>query len=241
MLKLAIVGQGTLRAATEECCRKYFHVCLPWTGADLLWVCYDTPIGSGDAPDVGWVLARVREDLRRLRPTPPVLISSQLPVGSTAKLEREFPSTTFAYSPENIRVATAATDFCSQARVIVGRRTVEHDALFQNLFAPFTSNLVFTDPETAEMAKHALNCYLGLSIAWINEIARLAAVVGADPAVISSALLSEPRISPKAPLRPGAPFGGGHLARDIQVLSRLADQYSVPAPLITHIMESNKS
>jgi UDPglucose 6-dehydrogenase len=79
-----------------------------------------------------------------------------------------------------------------------------------------------------------------MSIAYINEISRLCKAIGADVDVISRALLSERRISPKAPLKAGAPFAGGHLMRDILIMERLADEKGISAPIIKSIRESNE-
>lgn len=238
-MRLMITGDGTLATAAREACGRYFE--LTTHEPALLWVCHDTPLGEDDRPQVAELLKRIDRELSYdVAVDVPVLVSSQIPVGTIRELERHYrPGRFFAYAPENIRVKTALEDFVDQARVVVGRRGRQFDELFLELFAPFTRRVIFTDPETAEMAKHALNCYLGLSIAWINEIASLCELVGADASVISEALRSEPRVSPKAPLRPGAPFGGGHLARDIFVLEKLAREGGVDAPITTNIRRSN--
>ncbi len=238
-MKLAIQGQDTLARAAIKCCEKYFQL-VPPSQADILWACYDTPIGPDGFVDVDWVLENIRQLIYKTSKTTIILVSSQIPIGTISQLESEFPDRVFAYSPENIRVATAEADFQDQARIIVGRRSSEHDDLFRELFAPFTENLIFTNPETAEMVKHALNSFLGLSIAFINEIARLSKQCGADSRVVSQALLTEPRISPRAPLKPGPPFGGGHLARDISVLTQYAREHAISIPIISHIDESNR-
>lgn len=237
MLKVEIIGQGSLAEAVRNCCALHFEV----TSSEpkILWVCYDTPIGRNFEPDAEWVFDRVREKLPKLMGYPLILISSQLPVGSTKRLELEFPAYTFAYSPENIRVASAMRDFAHQSRVVIGRRTESHDFLLSSLFLPFTQYIIFTDPETAELVKHALNCWLGMNIAFINEIARVAGAFGADSNIISTSLLAEPRVGPLAPLRPGAPFGLGHLARDIRVMVSTASSMGISIPIITHIQESN--
>lgn len=237
MLHVNIIGQDSLAAATRECCARHFI--LDSSYPDILWVAYDTPIGKNDQPDSDWVVEQIRANLPPLGSDVLVLISSQMPVGSIARLEQAFPSYAFAYSPENIRVASAVADFENQARVVVGRRTERYDFLLSQLFAPFTKNLILTDPETAEMVKHTLNVWLAMNIAFINEIARLAVEVGADANVISMAMLSERRVSPKTPLRPGAPYGGGHLARDIYNLRKLGEASGVSIPIINHIKESN--
>lgn len=209
-MKIAITGQDTLAATARKCCSRHFDV-VSHTDPDIkiCWVCYDTPLDDRGNPDQLWVLNRLRRDIFELTGHPLILISSQMLVGTIWQLEQEFPGHAFAYSPENIRVAHAVSDFEEQARVVVGVRTTERNQHIQELFAPFTRNLIFTTPETAEMVKHSLNCYLGMSIAFINEIARVCAVVGADVDTVSASLLAERRISPKAPLKAGPPFGAG--------------------------------
>jgi len=237
MLTLNILGDDSLAEATRRCCQKHFI--LSAHNADVVWMCWDTPIGKDDVPDSEWVIQQIGSHLPPLGSPALVLVSSQLPVGTTARLERDYPGYTFAYNPENIRVASATSDFNEQARVVVGRRTERHDFILGQLFSPFTKQLILTDPETAEMVKHSVNCWLGMNIAFINEIARLAEVVGADANVISQALLLERRVGGKAPLRPGSPFGGGHLARDIHNLSYLAKTAGIHAPIISNIKHSN--
>lgn len=241
MLTLSIVGQDTLAAATLECCKRHFNVSpYPRADADVLWFCYDTPIGKDDKPDADWVMDRIREVMVDLGTKPLILVSSQVPVGTTAKLEQEFPDYAFAHQPENIRVKSAVADFEDQARVVVGVRTGEYDEVLQELFEPFTDNLIITTPETAEMTKHALNCYLAMCVAFANEIARVCKVVNADANAIAKALRSERRVSPQAPLLPGAPYGGGHLARDIYNVNAIAKEHGVSIPIIAHIKESNE-
>lgn len=236
MPTVKVIGQDTLAAATTECCARYFPTS---DNPDILWVCYDTPIGDDDKPDIAWVVHQIGLELPKDKEKTLVLVSSQIKVGTIALLEELHPGYHFAHSPENIRVASAVADFERQARVVVGRRDKRWDDQLRKLFAPFTDNLILTDPETAEMVKHALNVWLGMNIAYINEIAHLAKKLGADPATISKALLTERRISPHAPLKPGGPFGGGHLARDIYNLNEVARLLGVNVPIIAAIKPSN--
>jgi len=132
--------------------------------------------------------------------------SSQLPVGTCAQLEHEFPQFHFACSPENLRLGKAIDAFEKAERVIVGIRTDAKRALLEQLFKPFTAQVLFIRSESAEMVKHALNSFLAVSITFINEIARLCEHVGADAKEVAAGLKSEPRIGPRAYLGPGGPF-----------------------------------
>jgi UDPglucose 6-dehydrogenase len=207
--------------------------------ADVLWVAYDTPVNDQDESDVESVLSNLRRALVNLQHGALVLISAQLPVGTCGELEKEFPQFAFACSPENLRLGKAIESFEKAERVIVGMRNDAKKALLQELFAPFTSQILFMRIESAEMVKHALNSFLALSITFINEVARLCEQVGADAKEVSAGLKSEPRIGPKAYLGPGGPFAGGTLARDVVTLTKLASAKGETISVIPAIKQSN--
>ena len=207
--------------------------------ADILWLTYDTPVNDADESDVEFVLGNLRKALAYLPDGALVLISAQLPVGTCAKLEKEFPQFHFASSPENLRLGKAIESFEKPERVIVGIRSEAKRPLLEKLFAPFTSQIIFMRTESAEMVKHALNSFLALSITFINEIARLCEYAGADAKEVSVGLKSEARIGPKAYLGPGGPFAGGTLARDVVTLSKLAEATGEKISVIPAIKQSN--
>ena len=207
--------------------------------ADILWLTYDTPVNDRDESDVAFVLDRLRRALPHLPSGALVLISSQLPVGTCAALEREFPQFHFACSPENLRLGRALDVFEKAERVIVGIRTDSKRALLEQVFQPFTPHVLFMRTESAEMVKHALNSFLAVSITFINEIARLCEHTGADAREVSAGLKSDIRIGPKAYLGPGGPFAGGTLARDVVSLTKIAEANNETIDLIPAIKRSN--
>lgn len=242
MIKLSIIGQDTLAAAIFQCCSRHFDVTqMPDHSSTIWWICYDTPIGSDDRPDGEWVIDRIRELLVDVEhPRPIILVSSQMPVGTTAALEQEFPGFVFAHSPENIRVATAVADFENQARIVLGVRDQTSVAIFEMLFAPFTKQLIVTDPETAELSKMTLNAWLALQVVFINEIARICRREGGDPDKVSLALRTDARCNLRAPLRPGAPYGLGHLAREVHNANLLVKKHGLDSPILANIKRSNE-
>src|SRR5687768_10557642 len=92
------------------------------SSCDVLWLCYDTPVNDSDESDTEFVLEKLKRCLPHLPHGALVLISSQLPVGTCAQLEREFPQFHFACSPENLRLGKAIDSFEKVERVIVGVR-----------------------------------------------------------------------------------------------------------------------
>jgi len=225
------IAAGRLKFTTDEAA-----AC---AGADLLWLTCDTPVDEHDVSDVGSVMVSLRRALAHLPAGALVLVSSQLPMGTCAGLEREFPQFHFACSPENLRLGRALDAFEKAERVVVGVRSEEKKALIDELFAPFTSRILFMRTESAEMVKHALNSFLALSVSYINEIGRLCEHAGADAAEVSSGLKSDPRIGPRAYLGAGGAFAGGTLARDVVSLSGLGEKFGETLELIPAIKVSN--
>jgi UDPglucose 6-dehydrogenase len=207
--------------------------------ADILWLTYDTPVNDNDESDVESVLTNLRKTLVHLPKGALVLISAQLPVGTCARLEKEFPQFHFACSPENLRLGKAIDSFEKAERAIVGIRDDTKKTLLEELFKPFAAQTIFMRTESAEMVKHALNSFLALSITFINEVARLCELTGADAKEVSLGLKSEPRIGPKAYLGPGGPFAGGTLARDVVTLTKIAEANGEKISVIPAIKQSN--
>ena len=239
-MDLSVYGHGTLADTTRTVCGRYCTIVPPNQFAHVAWLCYDTPL-TETGGDTEQVLRWISEDLPTIMPGTPILLSSQMPVGTIARLEHLYPGRPFAYVPENIRVDHAIADFEHQTRIVIGTRNPNFYHLpIYFILGHLTDNIIWTNPETAEMVKHALNAWLGMNIAFINEIARVAKALGADAETISTSLLTERRISPLAPLRPGPPFGKGHLARDLQTLQNLSHTHQLWTPLLWSILGSNR-
>ena len=213
--------------------------------ADIVWVAYDTPVDNEDRANVDYVIGRAARLFSHLRDDAFVLLSSQVPVGTTRRLEQMFASESrgrtvgFAYSPENLRLGKAIDVFRQPDRVVVGVRSQADREKAAEVLRPFTERIEWMSVESAEMTKHALNAFLATSVTFINEIAVLCEQVGADATEVERGLKSEARIGPKAYLSPGAAFAGGTLARDIVFLSQLGEAHGVATPLLSSVKSSN--
>ena len=207
--------------------------------ADLLWVCYDTPVDDNDVADLAPVIDGIERCVSHLRPGTLILISSQIPAGTCRALEARFPEHRFAYSPENLRLGKALSIFTKADRIILGVRKEEDAKELEPLLSQFTENLIIVRTESAEMIKHAINSFLASSIAFMNEISRICEQVDADAKEVERGLKSEPRIGPGAYLSPGGPFAGGTLARDVVALTKIAQERGEPIVLVPAIKLSN--
>ena len=211
--------------------------------AEIVWVTWDTPVDDHDRPDVGSVFGRFDALLPHLRDDALVLVSSQLPVGSIAEMERRAAAAgrraSFACVAENLRLGQALDAFMRPERIVVGIRDTAGRERIAALLAPFSVRIEWMRVESAEMTKHALNAFLATSIAFINEIASVCETVGADAAEVARGLKSDHRIGPHSYLTPGRPFAGGTLARDVEALTDLRAAGARPLHLLRSIKPSN--
>jgi UDPglucose 6-dehydrogenase len=210
--------------------------------ADVVWVTFDTPVNDADEANVAWVDRQFDAIAPALQRGTVVLISSQVPVGFTASIERTWDERGlhFAVSPENLRLGKALDCFRKPERIVVGCRDDQTRVVLSEMLKPFCDNLLWMSVESAEMTKHALNAFLATSVTFINELARICEAVGADAKEVERGLKSESRIGPTAYLSPGGAFAGGTLARDIRFLIDLSQRWEVGAPLFRGVWASNQ-
>ena len=209
--------------------------------AEILWVAFDTPVNENDEADVDFVRRQLNQIGPSLQPGTIVLISSQVPAGFTREVQKSTWAKRlhFAYSPENLRLGKALDVFRHPERVVLGISDPSIKPKLEQLFAPFTTNIVWMSVESAEMTKHAINAFLATSVTFANELARLCEVVGADAKEVEHGLKSEGRIGPKAYLAPGVAFSGGTLARDLRFLTQFGRQHHVQTPLFDGVIAGN--
>ena len=231
------LGAGGLRFSTDaaDAARE----------AEVLWVCYDTPVDDDDRADVEFVVGEIAETLPHLAAGTTILVSSQMPAGSIRRLEAIAAARvagkklTFACSPENLRLGKAIDVFTKPDRVVVGVRNPDDRARIERLLHPITDRIEWMSVESAEMTKHAINAFLATSVTFANEIASICERVGADAKEVERGLKTEARIGPKAYLSPGAAFAGGTLARDVAFLNAIGAERALVTPLLSSVRASN--
>lgn len=215
-------------------------------GADIVWITFDTPVDDEDRADVGAVVDHVVDLYKDLTDGSLVLVSSQLPIGTIAALERAWNDVAgerrvaFACSPENLRLGKAIEVFTHPDRIVAGARNIHDRARIERLFAPITSRIEWMSVESAEMTKHAINAFLATSVTFINELAVLCETSGADAKDVERGLKTEHRIGPAAYLSPGGAFGGGTLARDVVALKSLGARAGRKTLLLDGVEASNR-
>jgi UDPglucose 6-dehydrogenase len=216
------------------------------TRASYVIVAFDTPVDDQDNPDLSPVKQTFEEMGPVLEEDATVIVSSQVPVGTSellaGRLRSVAPELRFGMAcvPENLRLGQAIERFLRPDLIVLGADNEQTMAKVETLISPLPGVRVRVDLRTAEMIKHAINAYLATCISFGNELANLCDEVGVDALQVARALKLESRVSPKAPLNPGLGFAGGTLARDMNVLTRLAHQYRYPAPFFNGVLALNR-
>ena len=192
-------------------------------GCRLAVVAFDTPVDDQDRPDLTPVEDAVQALGRWMPDGSVVVLMSQVPVGTSRSLQasldtqRAQGTVSIVCSPENLRLGQAVDRFLSPGFVILGTRDAAALRAATRLFEGVAGQIMPMDPASAELCKHYINAYLATCISLGNELASIAERLGADATTVAAAVAHDPRIG-SAPLAPGLAFGGGTLARDLQVL-----------------------
>lgn len=231
-------GQGRLQFTTD------FAAAIP--DADFVFVTFDTPVDADDGSDLAPIEAALREIVPRLKDGAVVVVSSQVPVGTCARWRGEIPEARrrrgvdLVYSPENLRLGEAIHCYLHPERIVVGADDAAALKRVTELFGPMAAPVIPMTLASAEMAKHALNAFLATSVSFINEIATLCEVTGADVLSVVEALKADGRVGRRAFLSPGFGFAGGTLARDVQVLRAVGIRNAAATPLLASVLEVNR-
>lgn len=194
---------------------------------DCAVVCFafDTPVDERDAPAVDWIEARFAELVEVLAGEPLVIVSAQAPAGTgdrwRARLRARLPGAELVVAPENLRLGRALADARAPRALVLGAHSAAAAARAAAVLGPGVEPIVMR-PASAELAKHAVNAVLGTAVVLGNALGDVAEEVGADMRDVLRAVYADGRIAPGTPLRPGLPFAGGTLGRDLQALAALA-------------------
>ena len=202
-------------------------------GAKVHFLAIGTPQGSSGAADLSYLFTAVADLLSHLRAGDLVVGKSTVPVGVASQLAVLIESTgaTLAWNPEFLREGLAISDTLSPDRIVYGVREGDEtsvallDEVYTDLLASGSPRMV-TDFATAELVKVAANAFLATKISFINAMAEIAEVVGADVSQLADAIGQDARIGRRF-LNAGLGFGGGCLPKDIRGFIARAEELGV--------------
>ena len=207
---------------------------------DVVFLCLPTPQGEDGRADLSFVEGVV-EDLRRELPVGAVVVNkSTVPVGTAKWLSRELGrnDVSVVSNPEFLRQGTAVHDFLHPSRVVIGSDDPAATERVASLYAGVDAPILRMNAESAEAVKYAANSFLATKLTFINAIADICEVVGADIFDVVSGLGLDPRIGTDF-LRPGPGWGGSCFPKDTRALVHIAQQEGYDFALLRGVIETN--
>lgn len=219
---------------------------------DVIFSAVGTPPDEDGSADLSYVLEVARNIGRNMTKYVLVVTKSTVPVGTAGKvrmaiqneLDKRGVQIDFdvASNPEFLKEGNAVADFMSPDRVVVGVESERARELMSKLYKPFMMNnyrIIFTDIPSAEMIKYAANSMLATRISFMNDIANLCEVVGADVNMVRKGIGADSRIGSKF-LYPGCGYGGSCFPKDVKALIKTAEKNGYEMKVLKAVEEVNE-
>ncbi|MEZ6014632.1 MAG: UDP-glucose/GDP-mannose dehydrogenase family protein [Planctomycetota bacterium] len=215
-------------------------------GADVVFIAVGTPPGEDGSADVRYVLGAAESIAKHMTGYTVVVDKSTVPVGTAAKVaERMSSHTTHPFdvvsNPEFLKEGAAIDDFLKPDRVVIGANSERAARVMQELYEPFvrTGNPILTmDVASAELTKYAANAMLATRISFMNEIANICSLVGADVDAVRRGIGSDDRIGSRF-LFSGVGYGGSCFPKDVQAIHRTARDHGYDFKIVQAVEEVN--
>lgn len=215
-------------------------------GAELVFIAVGTPSAPDGSLDLKYVLSAAESIKANIQNDVLVVLKSTVPVGTADKVRKALRGCRYdvevVSNPEFLKEGTAVGDFLRPERVVIGCETERAVRIMSDLYAPFTRSgnpLFFMDNRSAELAKYAANAFLAMKISFINNLANLCEVVGAEIHDVRRAIVTDSRIGNKF-LYPGCGYGGSCFPKDVQGLIQLGKEYSHPLNMFEAVHTTNE-
>lgn len=205
-------------------------------GADVAFIAVGTPPGEDGSADLKYVIGVAEEIGRSMSDYIVVVTKSTVPVGTAEKvrtavsseLKKRNASLDFdvASNPEFLKEGAAIDDFLKPDRIVIGVESARAEEVLKKLYKPFVLNghpIISMDIPSAEMTKYAANAMLATKISFMNDVANLCEIMGADVNMVRKGIGSDPRIGNKF-IYPGIGYGGSCFPKDVKALVKTASE-----------------
>ena len=219
---------------------------------DIVFCAVGTPPDEDGSADLHYVLEVARTFGQNISKYTVLVTKSTVPVGTARKikvaiqeeLDKRGVNVPFdvASNPEFLKEGTAIKDFMSPDRVVVGMESERAKEIMSKLYRPFLLNnfrVIFTDIASAEMIKYAANSMLATRISFMNDIANLCELLGADVNMVRKGIGSDSRIGNKF-LYPGCGYGGSCFPKDVKALIKTAEKNGYSMKVLKAVEEVNE-
>lgn len=221
-------------------------------GADVAFIAVGTPPGEDGSADLKYVLAVANEIGQNMDTYTVVVTKSTVPVGTAVKVKQAVAEALakrgsdvpfdVASNPEFLKEGAAIDDFLKPDRIVIGVESAKAEDIMRKLYKPFTLNghpVIFMDIPSAEMTKYAANAMLATKISFMNDIANLCEIVGADVNLVRKGIGSDARIGNKF-IYPGIGYGGSCFPKDVKALIKTAAEKGYNMRVLKSVEEVNE-
>lgn len=219
--------------------------------AQVIFLALPTPPGENGSADLKYILGVAKElgALIHQGDYKVIIDKSTVPVGTAEKVRQALMDNggvegTFdiVSNPEFLREGVAVEDFMKPDRVVIGTSSDKAKKILSDLYAPFVRQgnpVIFMDEKSAELTKYAANSFLAMKITFMNEIAQLCELLGADVDMVRRGIGSDERIG-KRFLFPGIGYGGSCFPKDVQALVKSSAEAAYTFKILEAVMEVNE-
>lgn len=215
--------------------------------AKIIFLALPTPPGEDGSADLSYILG-VANDLGKLiRDYKVIVDKSTVPVGTAEKVQKAIAANAtcefdVVSNPEFLREGFAVDDFMKPDRVVIGSSSEKAKKIIEELYKPYVRQgnpIIFMDERSAELTKYAANAFLATKITFMNEIANLCELLGADVDAVRIGIGSDDRIG-KRFLFPGIGYGGSCFPKDVQALAKSAIDVDYDFRILKAVMNVNE-
>jgi len=215
--------------------------------AKIIFLALPTPPGGDGSADLSYVLGAAKDIANLITDYKVIVTKSTVPVGTADKVTAVMKANTaveFAVvsNPEFLREGVAVEDFMKPDRVVVGTKDERARKLMAELYGPYVRQgnpVIFMDERSSELTKYAANSFLATKISFMNEIANLCELVGADVDMVRRGIGADNRIG-KRFLFSGIGYGGSCFPKDVQALAKSSEENKYNFRILNSVMEVNE-
>ncbi|MBJ7428179.1 MAG: UDP-glucose/GDP-mannose dehydrogenase family protein [Bacteroidia bacterium] len=222
-------------------------------GCDVAFIAVGTPPGEDGSADLKYVLAVAREIGQNIDEFCVVVTKSTVPVGTAQKVKGAVQEEltkrgvdvpyAVASNPEFLKEGAAIDDFLKPDRIVIGVESKQAEDMMRKLYKPFLLNghpIIFMDVPSAEMTKYAANSMLATKISFMNDIANLCEIMGADVNMVRKGIGSDGRIGNKF-IYPGIGYGGSCFPKDVKALIKTAKDNGYTMQILESVESVNEA
>ena len=209
--------------------------------AEFHFLCLPTPARTDGSSDLSYFEEGINEILSVLPPNSIVINKSTVPLGTAKRLQEtlERKDVHIVSNPEFLSEGNAIRDFLKPNRIVIGANSREHSGRVAKLYSKLNAPILISSWESAELIKHTANAFLAMKLTFINEIATLCEMTGADIKDVTDGIGYDPRIGSDY-MKPGPGWGGSCFPKDSASLVQVSRSFGFDFTLLEHTIDLNQ-